>query len=248
MHEFASGVVSVFLSPFNWIIFLLVAAWLLKKQALRNTCKVLAATLFVVFGNQWLLDVYARSWQPQPVALPPSAGYSCGIIAGGFASPDLNANGYFNSSSDRFIQAVKLYQQGIIKNIIVSGGNGKQEEKGFQEGSWVKGELVSVGIPATDIFVEDRSGNTAENALNTKHILDSLHLPPPYVLITSAFHMPRASLIFKKQGLKIIPFPCNYTTGLGGFSAPDLLPRPSVLLGWDAYLKETLGYFWYKSK
>jgi uncharacterized SAM-binding protein YcdF (DUF218 family) len=195
-----------------------------------------------------LLDVYARSWQPQPVVLQSNAGYSCGIVAGGFASPDGNANGYFNASSDRFIQTVKLYKQGIIKNIIVSGGNGKQDEKSFREGRWVKDELIAVGIPSTDIYVEDQSDNTAENAENTKHILDSLHLPPPYVLITSAFHMPRASLIFKKAGLNIINFPCIYTTGMGGFSAWDLVPRPSVLLGWDTYLKETLGYFWYKLK
>lgn len=248
MHELASAIISFFLSPFNWIIIFLIAAWLLKRPALRNTCKVLALTIFIVFGNQWLLDVYARSWQPQPVVLQSNAGYSCGIVAGGFASPDGNANGYFNASSDRFIQTVKLYKQGIIKNIIVSGGNGKQDEKSFREGRWVKDELIAVGIPSTDIYVEDQSDNTAENAENTKHILDSLHLPPPYVLITSAFHMPRASLIFKKAGLNIINFPCNYTTGMGGFSAWDLVPRPSVLLGWDTYLKETLGYFWYKLK
>jgi uncharacterized SAM-binding protein YcdF (DUF218 family) len=131
---------------------------------------------------------------------------------------------------------------------LISGGNGKTEEKTFQEGAWVKGELQSVGIPDSVIYVEDRSNNTADNAFYAKNIMDSLHLSPPYLLITSAYHIPRASLIFNKAGLVTVSFPCNYFAGKGSFSAWDLLPKPTTLLGWEPYLKETAGYFLYKIK
>jgi len=246
MHQFASAVLSGVLSPFNWLIVLLLVACMVKKRSLKKTALILALFVFIVFGNAALLNWYAKTWQPKPVVLSPSAEYSCGIVPGGFASPDADANGYFNATADRFIQAVKLYKTGHIKHILISGGNGKENEKSFREAAWVRGELVSVGIPDSVIFTEDKSNNTKENAIYSKQILDSLHLTPPYLLITSAFHMSRAALVFKKAGVDVVPFPCNYNIGRGSFSPWDLIPTPSTLLGWDSFLKETVGYWWYR--
>jgi uncharacterized SAM-binding protein YcdF (DUF218 family) len=248
MHEIISTIVSFFLSPFNWVIILVIAGLLFKKKTRRKTCFIVAFCIFLLFGNKWLLETYAKNWQPAPVVLNPGKVYSCGIVAGGFASPDAHAHGYFNSTADRFIQIMKLYKTGKIKNIMISGGNGKPDENSFREGAWVKGQLVQMGVPESVIFLEDQSTNTAENAINSKHILDSLKFAPPYLLVTSAYHMQRASLIFQKAGLDVIPFPCNYTDGRGGTDAWDFIPRPSVLMGWDTYLKETVGYYWYKMK
>jgi uncharacterized SAM-binding protein YcdF (DUF218 family) len=248
MHSFISAVVSIVLSPFNWIIVLLIVAYVVRKRSLKKIAIILAVCLFIIFGNHWLLNVYARTWQPKPVLINTLSSYSCGIVPGGFASPDENSDGYFNAAADRFIQAVKLYRLGKIKHLLISGGNGKPGNNNFREAAWVKTQLIRFGVPDSVIFVEDRSDNTQDNAVNSKHLLDSLQFPPPYLLITSAFHLPRASLTFKKNGLAVDPFPCNYTEGMDSFSLDDLLPRPSVLLDWDRYLKETVGYLWYRVK
>ena len=248
MHQFASSVASIVLSPFNWIIVLLIGAYFIRKKNLKKASIILAACLFIIFGNPWLLNVYARSWQPKVVSINSLPVYSCGIVTGGFASPGADGDGYFNISSDRFIQAVKLYRLGKIKQVLVSGGNGKRDDKNFREAAWVKTQLVDFGVPDSVILVEDHSDNTQDNAVNSKHLLDSLRLPPPYLLITSAFHLPRASLIFRKNGLAVDSFPCNYTEGMDSFSLDDLLARPSVLLSWDMYLKEAVGYAWYGIK
>ena len=244
MHQFASAVLSWVLSPFNWLIVLLLIAWIVKKRSLKKIALILGAAIFIVFGNQWLFNWYVKKWQPAPVAVNPALRYSCGIVPGGFASPDENANGYLNSSADRFIQAVKLYKLGEIKHLLISGGNGKTDEKSFREAAWVKGELLAFGVPDSVIFIEDKSNNTNENAANSKIILDSSHLQPPYLLITSAFHMPRAALTFRKAGVAVDPFPCNYTAGMGSSSLSDLIPTFSTLLSWDIYLKEAVGLFY----
>ena len=248
MHSFVSAVVSIVLSPFNWIIILLIAAYFIRKKSLKRTCIIFAVGLFIIFGNHWLLNLYARSWQPKPVAAHDLPVYSCGIVPGGFASPRENSDGYFNASADRFIQAVKLYRLGKVQHLLISGGNGKPGDNNFREAAWVKTQLVDFGVPDSVIFIEDHSDNTQDNAVNSKHLLDSLHFPPPYLLITSAFHIPRASLTFKKSGLPVDLFPCNYGEGMDSFSPDDLLPRPSVLLTWDTYMKETVGYWWYRMK
>jgi uncharacterized SAM-binding protein YcdF (DUF218 family) len=248
MHSFVSTVVSIVLSPFNWIIVLLIAAYFIRKKSLKKTFIILAVCLFIVFGNHWLLNLYAYKWQPKPVAANTLPVYSCGIVPGGFASPRENSDGYFNGSADRFIQAVKLYRLGKVHHLLISGGNGKPGDNNFREAAWVKTQLIDFGVPDSVIFVEDLSNNTQDNALYSKRLLDSLHFPPPYLLITSAFHIPRASITFKKNGLPVDLFPCNYGEGMDSFSPDDLLPRPSVLLAWDMYLKETVGYWWYVMK
>jgi uncharacterized SAM-binding protein YcdF (DUF218 family) len=248
MHHLASNIVSFFLSPLNWVFVFVIAAYFFRKASHKKICRFMAVCIFIVFGNQWLLTWYAKKWQPEPVAINNNLKYSCGIVPGGFASPDAEGKGYFNSTADRFIQAEKLYKLGIIKNILISGGNGKFDNTNFHEGAWAKNELSVMGIPDSAIFVEDRSNDTFDNAVYAKQILDSLQLRAPYLLITSAYHIPRASLIFKNAGVITTPFPCNYIEGRGDVSFSSFIPNPSVLSGWNYYLKETAGYLWYYFK
>ena len=144
MHQIAASIVSLFFSPFNWIVVLLIVAYFVRKKSLeKNINRFVALPFLCIFGNQWLLDKYAKAWQPAPVEIQSSQPYSCGVVLGGFASPDAEANGYFNSASDRFIQTLKLYKTGKISHILVSGGNGKPDEKSFREAYWARKELVS---------------------------------------------------------------------------------------------------------
>lgn len=248
MHRVASFLVSFLFSPSNWIILLLIVSFIFRKPSLKKVCRISALVVFLIFSNQWLLDSYAKKWQPAPVDISSLSVFGCGIVPGGFASPDEKGNGYFNFSSDRFIQAEKLYKLGIIKHILISGGNGKINDENFREGKWVKNELTIMGIPDSVIFVEDKSNNTEDNARYAKQLLDSLKLTPPFLLITSAIHAPRASLLFTKAGLPNVSFPCNYIAGRGSFTFASLIPQASVLFTWDMYLKETIGFFWYKLK
>jgi uncharacterized SAM-binding protein YcdF (DUF218 family) len=245
MHQLLAVIASVILSPFNWIVVLIVAGYFLRRPLWKKSCRLAALGIFILFGNSFILDRYAKWWEPAPTIIQPGQSYSCGIVAGGFASPDANGNGYFNQTADRFIQVVKLYRLGAIRFILISGGNGKAENSIFREGEWVKGELIAMGIPASSIFTEDRSNDTFDNAIFARKILDSVKLLPPYLLITSALHMPRASMLFKHAGVPVMPFPCNYIAGKGNFSIASILPDPDTLLTWNMLLKETAGYFWY---
>lgn len=248
MHEFFSFITTLLFSPSNWIIILLLVSFIVKKTAIKKICRITALCIFLVFSNSVLLNWFAKKWQPTPRKIDMNANYSCGIIPGGFGSPGQDNNGYFNAASDRFIQALKLYKAGEIKHILISGGNGKDEDKSFREGVWAKGEFISVGVPDSAVYVEDRSNNTNDNAAFAKMILDSLQLKPPYLLITSAYHMPRATLLFENAGVPVNPFPCNYFNGNSIITIGSFIPHFWVLFEWDAYLKEAAGYLYYHSK
>ena len=246
MHAFLSSIASFIFSPLHWIILLGITGMLIRKPLLKKIFFGTALLTFFIMGNGWLLHSYARNFQPSPVALSPDKVYSCGIIAGGFASPDIDGNGVFNSTSDRFIQALRLFKTGNITHILINGGNGKKELKTFREAEWVKNELIIQGVPGAAIIVEDESNNTADNARNAKTIFDSLKLIPPYLLISSAHHLPRATLLYNKAGVQVVPYPCNYIAGRGIASMTDIIPSLNTLNTWSIYLKETAGYYWYK--
>lgn len=228
-------------SPLTWIIILLIAGFFLKKKSLKQICFTSSIIIFLLFSSPALYNLYAKWYQPTPIELPENAHYSFGIVAGGFGSVDADGNGYFNSASDRFLQTVKLYKTGVIDHILISGGNSKKNDKGFTEGEWAKKEMIQFGVPENIIFVEDQSTNTKQNAINSKKILDSLKAKEPYVLITSAFHMPRAAQLYENTGMKIIAFPCNYTEGRGPFKFSDLIPSITIMSDWSKYVKESVA-------
>ncbi|HMG81696.1 MAG TPA: YdcF family protein [Ferruginibacter sp.] len=232
--------------PLSWIILILLWRVIARSEKRKKELLITAIAIFLIFTNVWVLKCFATIWDIAPTELPANEKYSCGILLGGFSSSDDNGNGYFNLSADRFIQAVKLYKEGKIEHVLVTGGNGNLTGGKFREGVWVKGQLLAVGIPDNAILIENNSRNTLENAEFSKKLLDSANLQPPYVLVTSAFHMRRASWIFKKEGMDIVPFSANYLTRGDDFTIGYLLPQIEAMDMWAIYIKEVIGYFVYK--
>lgn len=247
MRYLAGQLIAYLLSPLVWILLLLIWQYVTNNQRRRKLCRWAAVIIFLLFSNQWLLDSYARYWQPTATEL--NGTYSCGILLGGYGSADGEGDkGHFNESADRFIEALTLYKTGKINHILITGGNGKQEANSFSESLFTRNHLQAMGVPDSALLFEGRSTNTAENAANAKKLLDSAKLAPPYVLITSAYHMPRASLIFTNAGMPHVTAPCNYIAGKGNFSLWDLFPDPSIMYKWDTFLKELVGYWIYRIK
>ena len=80
--------------------------------------------IFIFFSNGFILKNIWYHYQAPFNEMKPEEKYNVGILLGGFVSYDeKNHRPYFNNSSDRFIQAARLYKQGHISKIIMTGGN-----------------------------------------------------------------------------------------------------------------------------
>jgi uncharacterized SAM-binding protein YcdF (DUF218 family) len=246
MHKMVSYLMGFILSPFYWILILLAISFIVKKTGSKKILRFIAAIVFILFSSPLIMTWFTAKWQWPRGEIKPGKSYSCGIVLGGFASIDAENYPYFNGAADRFIQVLKLYKLGQVQNILVCGGNSRSTGKKFGEAQFVKEELETMGVPAERIFIEDNSNNTADNARFAKHLMDSLKMPSPYLLITSASHMPRARLLFSKAGLAVEPFACNYSSANAPFSLSQLVPRYYILNDWESMLKEVAGYLWYK--
>lgn len=247
LRDLISALLSSLLSPASWLVMLVFAYFLLPERIRwRRRLPWLALIVFLIFSNSWLLNAYARYWQPDVTKADPNRVYSCAIILGGFASPLANDSGYFNMTSDRFIQTLKLYQTGRVSHIMIAGGNSKRKNKAFDEGAFTRQQFMAMGVPDSVILHEDFSSNTAENAAHAKAALRAKGLPGPYLLVTSAQHIPRAELLFNRHGLDVIGVPSAFIAGTEKYDLGGMMPRLDVLLRWDVFIKETLAVTWYR--
>jgi uncharacterized SAM-binding protein YcdF (DUF218 family) len=241
MFFFFSKVLLIFILPFTWVMVFLVAGLAVKKPKWKRRLLLVAVGLLVIFTNPFLFKLFAYHWDIQQAPLNQSGPYSCVIVLGGFSGEDAKGNGFFNKSSDRFIEGLKLFSTGKATHILITGGNGNLIADKFEESDWVKTQLLQFKVPDSCILIEDRSRNTIENAAFSKPILEKNHLPPPYILVTSGFHMRRALGIFKKTGIPVTPYPCDYFVRGDSFSIVDLMPDSEILGYWEYYTKELVG-------
>ncbi|HAI82091.1 MAG TPA: hypothetical protein DCL43_00355 [Chitinophagaceae bacterium] len=233
-------------SPFIWALLLLVWRWRTKKELVRKRLLTAVIVMLLFFSNEWIFTQVAHWYQTPERELKVGEKYSCGILLGGMAGGDINNKGHFNSNSDRFIQTIKLYYQGHIDYILVSGGN-SYKDNAYNEGAFVASQLAACGIPQNKILVENQSRNTHENGVFTKQLLAKHQLQPPYVLITSAVHMPRSLKVFEKAGFtQLIAYPANF---LAAKQKPNveyyLIPQVEVIHRWQRLFKEWVGILAY---
>ncbi len=241
-----SKIFTFFLAPSAWIFLLLILFFLSKKPIIKRNIKLMMIGLFLLFSNPFLYHQSIMAYQAKPVSFSKEQQFETGILLGGLSGYDKNNKGFFAESSDRFIATVNLYHQGIIKKIIVTGGSGNMNNS-RPETIFLSEELLKNGIPAADILLEHRSKNTYENAFFTKALIDSMQLKGPFVLITSALHMPRSIRLFEKARINIQPFPCNY------FEYEEvkpiyewLYPDVRLLEYWKYFIKEIAGSLLYQ--
>ena len=250
MFFILSKLLSFFISPFNWLLIFILLAFVIKNPSRKKKLIILSAVWFLFFSNPYIIHKIIINWQEPRKVLVTGEQYPVGIVLSGFAGFEFKSHqGFFTGASDRFIQTARLYHQKQINKILITGGSGSLDNirQQYKEADFVKEQLQEIGVPKEDILSENQSRNTYENAVNSKKLLDSLQIKGPYLLITSAMHMKRSLQVFKKTGIKVIGYPCNYS----GIDNPQqffesVIPSYKSFDRWDNYLKEAVGLLIYK--
>ncbi len=250
---FFSKFIGILLNPLLWIVLLSITAWFIKDPVRKRKTNTLSLILLLFFANNWIIQNLMLRYQSSPKPMDRGEQYSAGILLGGLAGYDETyKQGFFNQTSDRFIQTLRLYKEGHIRKIIVSGGNAIFAGDDFREADFLVENLIAMGVPKEDILSEREAMNTVENSRLTHRITDSLMIRGPFVLITSAFHMPRAMKTFSNEGMAVRPFPCAYLALPSDkkFGLLSLLPSANAITLWNIYLKEQVGnlFLWLQKK
>ena len=158
---------------------------------------------------------------------------------------------------NRFLGGVQLFKSGKAPLLIFTGGWVPWDATARPEGEILIEQARLLGIPEEAMMTTRKVSNTAEEALGVSQVLcerihkvGNLSLPRPRILlVTSAYHMPRARLIFEKAGMEVTPFPVDFRRPLSmSASFTDLVPNSGALGGSDVAIRELYGRWYYQLK
>ena len=243
-------VIARFLFPLPLGLEVIIIGWLLNsKSRFKKTGKVLiisGVVFLYLISCIPFIDRFMYSFEHQylPVREHKSGISYIVVLGGGHVSEEVlppNSQLY-TSTLARVVESVRLKKLFPQAKIIYSGGKIELADK-KSNAEIMAATAVMLGVPPYDIVLEERAKDTIEEALYLKSLLKDKN----FILVTSASHMPRAVLLFKKQGLKPIPSPSSYLTKKRkNYLIWDYFPSYEGVQKSERLFYEILGIVWAK--
>lgn len=168
------------------------------------------AITVIPIGEMLIRDLEERF--PKQTTVPDNIGGI--IVLGGSIDPLMSrARGQIavDSSMERLLFFAILGDSRPDVPLVFTGGSGHLFDQDAKEGHYFEDLTKLLGLDQRRLIIESKSRNTLENARFSKELV-SVEPGHPWVLITSARHMPRAVGIFRAQGWQVIPYPVDYIT------------------------------------
>lgn len=196
-------------------------------------------------GKLMLRPLEERFPQPALDAGPAPAGI---VVLGGAIDQEVGAargQVTMGEAGTRLTTGAALARRFPGAVLVYTGGSNALVEAVAGEAEDARRLWIDLGIAPGRIRIEDASRNTAENARLTR---DLLHPGPGqrWLLVTSAYHMPRSVGLFRAAGFDVVPVPVDYrSTG----TWRDLLPTSDLAAGLmrlDVAAREWLGLLAYR--
>jgi uncharacterized SAM-binding protein YcdF (DUF218 family) len=185
------------------------------RRLLIASVVLLAICGFSPLGN-WLLYPLEQRFPPWDAAHGEPDGI---IVLGGSIETEVSAahgGAAFTHAADRIIATAALARQYPNARILFSGGNANLvSDDTAKEADYAITVFESLGIARERLTTERRSRNTQENAEFSKAIANP-GAGERWLLVTSAYHMPRSVGLFRKAGFAVEPYPVDWRLGRDG--------------------------------
>lgn len=253
MFFYFSQLFSFLILPFTICLGMLVIGFLFIHKKFGKRLILGALLLFLFFSNSYIANRLMHAWEPEPRELGKLPVYEVGIVLTGITNIDKlpKDRTYFDKGADRVTHALQLYKMGKLKKILISGGLGFDPIDPKSEAESLAEFMVWAGVKKSDLILETKAGNTRENAVFTRQVLDEYGFlskeSERFLLITSAFHMKRAKACFQKTGLYPDTFPVDFYASEPRLTLQSVI-QPSVqsIFIWHKLVKEWVGLVAYK--
>jgi uncharacterized SAM-binding protein YcdF (DUF218 family) len=214
-----SKTLGIMLLPTNFLLGVgLIGAVLLATRlaALGRKLMIASFVLLAICGfsplGYWVLYPLESRFPPWDA----SRGAPDGIVVlGGAIDADLSAArgvAVYAGAVDRVIATAALAHRYPNARIIYSGGSANLISDDAKEADYALAVFESLGIPKARLTMERRSRNTRENAEFSKAIA-APKSNERWLLVTSAYHMPRSIGLFRNAGFAVEPYPVDWRTG-----------------------------------
>ncbi|MBT7613856.1 MAG: YdcF family protein [Rhodospirillaceae bacterium] len=215
-----SHIVWTLLQPAHLLLLMLVAGWVLANfdgtRRLGHWFGGVATVLLVVIA---IFPVGALLLGPLENRFPapelPEHVDGIIVLGGGQNMMVTQSRGQvaLNDNGERLLEAVGLFRRYPDAQHILTGGNGR---RGMTEADVARLSFEVLGLETRAMLFEDRAANTHDNAVLTFEMI----MPEPdevWLLVTSAYHMPRSVGAFRQAGWNVVAYPVDYRTTGGAF-------------------------------
>lgn len=170
-----------------------------KKKLLRiSALAVLALLLLAGLGPNAVMLLHARSRILAPED-PELAGRDCILVLGAGLLPDGSPSLMLRERIDMGIQ---LYETGAAPKLLMSGDHGRED---YDEVNAMKDAALNAGVPSEDVFMDHAGFSTYDSLYRSKAIFGAERV----VVVTQAYHLPRALYIASRLGLEAVGVPCD---------------------------------------
>lgn len=248
------------LYPLSWIaitgLLTLLGVWLPvtpKRTTWVRRFAFCTLLLLLLTATPLLSTIYIawlEGWYPPFQVTPTSKIDAIVVLAGGvFEKGSLRpAHDVSDASRQRTACGAELWLQGVAPKVLLTGGIANVFQTGPPESHEMKRWALRLGVPESAILVEEQSRTTYENAVQSKAVLGSGHI----LLVTAAYHLPRAVGLFEKQGFVVTPVACGYESkhtpaqALTRSTFFDFLPTAKALLTTTQVVDEVAGILVYR--
>ena len=148
--------------------------------------------------------------------------------------------------ADRFLSGIDLFKEGKGDLLMFTRGLLPWSKNSISEGEILKVRAIEFGIPEKYILLTGYAENTEQEAISARQTLpDTIR---HVTLVTSAFHMNRAKLVFENAGLAVNPYPVDFKQNYDQITIMDLIPGSAGIDQWSWVCREILGRMYYRIK
>ena len=156
-----------------------------------------------------------------------------------------NLNYEWGESVDRIFAGIELFNENKSQTLILTRGK-LPWSVGIPEGEYLREVAIKFGVPEKNILLTENVENTDQEAKAIKKLF-SIN-SPKVILVTSAFHMPRAQTVFEAAGINIVAFPVDFQSGESKLTLMSFIPSANSLSGTSFFVREMIGRTYYKLK
>lgn len=235
MFLFLSKLLPLFIYPLGISCLLLIVAMFTLWRYPRQTAVMmgLALAILLLGSSRGVAQGLVRSLEYQNIPNSELPNAAAIVVLGGGTKPALPPRPWVEvgEAGDRILYGSLLYRQKKAPWLILSGGRINWQGGGAPESQDLSEIAQAMGVPASAMLQDPTSLNTYENAVNVRKILQEKNIQGSILLVTSALHMPRSLLIFKRQGIDAIPAPTDFLVISSEINEVQKTWQ-GILLGW----------------
>ena len=151
----------------------------------------------------------------------------------------------WTDSVDRIFAGIDLFKENKAPFLILTGGK-LPWSVGKPEGEYLRDVAMKYGIPKKYILLSKNVENTDQEAKAVRKILSTDD--PKVILVTSAFHMPRAKKVFEAAGITVIPFPVDFRSRAEKLTFMNFIPSAAAFYSTSSFIREIIGRAYYNLK